>query len=241
MARALQLAAAAMAAEQLRLDAIAHNIANVDTAGFRRVLLAADAGETIPVYRRDQPEASLGTLATEPSRYYLALDPRPGANVVTRDPYDLAIDGDGFLMMQGGRLSRGGRLGVDAEGYLTISGVRVEGASGPVRVGTDQIEIKTDGTVQAKGNTVGRLRIVSIPTASLEPMGGGLYMVKDPSGLREGGGSVRQGMRERSSVNPMEEMVEMINGLRAYETAQRVMQAVDETTARLIEQVGRLG
>lgn len=241
MIRGLWFAAAAMSAEQIRQDAVAHNLANADTVGFRRLMVSLPEGQTTALFRRDVPGPALGAFGAGPPSPRLVLDLRPGDLAATDDKHDLAIDGPGFVVVGGGRLTRGGRLGADPEGFLTISGVRAEGTGGPIKVGNGRIEVHPDGTVQADGSAAGRLRIVTVEAGRLEPAGGGLYRTSDPSAMKAGGGTLRQGMRERSSVNPIEELVQMVAGLRAYEAAQRVMQASDETLAQAAGQVARVG
>lgn len=241
MIRGLRFAAAAMSAEQTRQDAIAHNLANADTAGFRRVMVSIQEGQVMALSRRDVAGPALGALGTGPHSPRLVLDLRPGSLATTGDPHDIGIDGPGFVAVSGGRMARSGRLGADPEGFLTISGIRAEGLGGPIRVGRDRIELQPDGTVQADGSAAGRLRIVTVEPGRLEQAGAGFYRASDPAVLRDGGGTLRQGVRERSSVNPIEELVQMVAGLRAYEAAQRVMQASDDTLAQAAGQVARIG
>jgi flagellar basal-body rod protein FlgG len=247
--RGLQFAAAAMTAEQTRQDAIAHNLANASTPGFRRILVALESGAPTELHRRDRVAPSaIGDMGAGPDAPRVVVDIRQGSLAQTGDKTDLAIDGPGFLAAEGGRYVRSGRLGVDTSGNLTIGGVRVVGenaggAAGPLKVGDVNVVIGEDGSVRrVSGEGLGRLRLVSIEARALAPAGDGVYRVLDARGVKDGAGSVlRQGVREHSNVNPVEEMVQMIAGMRSYEAAMRVIQTTDESLARAAEQVGKVG
>ncbi len=237
MLRILRAAASAMSAEQMRAELVAHNLANSETDGFHRLLVTVRPGETQRVFRRDNP-APLGSLASGPGPAQAAVDVRSGALVPTGDPRDLAVEGRGFVLLEGGRLASSGRLEVDAEGYLTLRGARVQGAAGPVRVGGQQFRVRPDGAVEVAGQVAGRLRVVDVPPQVVSVVGPGVYAA--PAGqLRDVGAGVRAGFRQQGAVNPVEELVQLVAGLRAYEAAARCVQVADETAARLAE-VARL-
>jgi len=233
MLRVLRLAASAMSAEQVRADLVAHNLANSDTDGFHRLVVAVRPGEPQALYRRDAA-SEVGSVASGPGEPYAAVDVRPGVLVPTGDPYDLAVEGGGFVLLQGGRLASSGRLGVDGEGYLTLRGLRVQGVDGPVRVAGQSFRVRPDGTVEAGGRAVGRLRVVDVAPHAVSVVGSGLYAAPEQS-LRDGRAAVRVGFRQRAAVNPVEELVQLVAGLRAYEAAARCVQVADETASRLAD------
>ncbi|MDR7417237.1 MAG: flagellar basal body rod C-terminal domain-containing protein [Armatimonadota bacterium] len=231
MLRVLQSAAAAMTAEQVRTDLIAHNLANAQTSGFHRLVVAVRPGQEAVLHRRDTG-IGLGSLAGAPPAPQAAVDPRPGVLVPTGDPRDLAVEGDGFVVLEGGRLASSGRLGVDTEGYLTLRGIRVEGREGPIRVGSAAFTVRSDGAVAVEGRVVGRLRVVR--TASLSPAGSSLYQAP-PASLQEVSSAVRTAFQEQPAMNPVQELVQLLAGLRAYEAAAKCVQVADETMGRLSE------
>ncbi len=233
MLRILRAAAAAMSAEQARADLVAHNLANADTEGFHRLVVAVRPGEAANLYRRDTA-ASVGWVASGPADLQAAVDLRPGVLVPTGDPRDLAVEGRGFVLLEGGRLASSGRLGVDGEGFLTLRGVRVQGADGPVRVGGGDFRVRADGSVEVAGRVVGRLRVVEAAPESVAVAGPGLYRAA-AGALREGRALLRPGFQQRPGVNTVEELVQLIAGLRAYEAAARCVQVADETASRLAD------
>jgi flagellar basal-body rod protein FlgF len=238
MVRGLQAAAAAMAAEQTRVDLIAHNLANADTAGFRRLVAVVRPGPDAALYRRDIGTL-LGALVAGPPAPQVVLDRRVGVPVATGNAADVSVDGEGFLLLEDGRIARSGTLGVDPQGFVTLNGVRVLGQDGPIRARAGSVEVGRDGTVLQGGRTLGRLRVVSAPPDAITPLGSGTYTAP-PQSLRDRPASVRSGVRERPPTNPVEELVQLIASLRAYEAAQRCIQTTDETLSRWSDQVARI-
>lgn len=233
MLNVLRVAAAAMSAEQVRADLVAHNLANAETDGFHRLVVGVRPGHAQPLYRRDTA-VEVGAVAAGPGGPEAAVDLRPGVLVPTGDPHDLAVEGPAFVLLEGGRLASSGRLGVDTEGYLTLRGFRVQGAEGPVRVGPQNFQVRPDGTVEAAGRRVGRLRLVEVAPQAASVVGPGLYAAP-PQALREGRGLLRTGFQQRPAVNAVEELVQLIAGLRAYEAAAKCVQVADEAASRLAD------
>lgn len=256
MLDALQIGATGMQAQQVQLDTIANNIANVATPGFKK----ARVSFTDMVMRSAmevRPEGAADGQETGP----LALVPRLGSGVglarvakvfdqgdlkQTGSALDVAIKGDGFLevsMPDGARaFTRGGTLKVGADGMLL-------GPSGHplkpgIQVPTDAtgIVIQSDGRVmiampnQAAPIDAGQLEMVRFASAdSLQPRGDGLYVATDGSGEpisgtagQDGSGQLAQGYVEGSNVNLVDEMVNLMVAQRAYEASLKVVQASDE-------------
>ncbi|MCS7173176.1 MAG: hypothetical protein N0A24_07245 [Armatimonadetes bacterium] len=230
MLHVLRSAASAMTAGQVRVDLIAHNLSNAQSSGFHRLVVAVRTGQEAALHRRDTGTA-LGSLPGGPEALQATVDPRPGVLVPTGDPRDLAVEG-GFLVLEGSRLASSGRLGVDAEGYLTLRGIRVEGREGPIRVAGTAFTVQPDGTVVVEDRVVGRLRVVR--AASLSVVGPALYQAP-PGTLQDAPARVRTGFHEQPSVDPVGELVQLLAGLRAYEAAAKCAQVADETMGRLAE------
>lgn len=233
MLRVLRAAAAAMSAEQVRADLVAHNLANADTDGFHRLVVVARPAEAVGLYRRDTA-ALVGTVGLGPAHPQASVDLRPGVLIPTGDPRDLAVEGRGFVLLEGGRLAGSGKLQVDGEGFLTLRGVRILGADGPIHVGGQSFRVRPDGSVEAGGRVVGRLRVVDVPRESLSVVGPGLYGTA-AGALRKTRAVLRQGFQQRPEVNTVEELVQLVAGLRAYEAAARCVQVADETASRLAD------
>src|SRR5512147_1378457 len=147
-------------AAQTRLDALANNLANANTAGFKaeRVLQRAErAGEIAP------PVTAVPTPIT---RERVETDFSQGPIEKSGNPLDIAIAGDGFLLVKtelGDRLTRNGSLAIVNAGYLaTCDGHRVQGTSGDISIPESPVVIGADGSVRAGEQKVGQLRIVTV-------------------------------------------------------------------------------
>ncbi|HHY37374.1 MAG TPA: flagellar hook-basal body protein [Clostridia bacterium] len=189
-----------------------------------------------------------------------------GPLIETREPLNVALKGPGFfevLTPAGLRYTRQGVFTLLPDGTLaTIDGHVVMGDAGPLTIrqgqrtqvgnagGTEStgIVISSDGTVSVGGIEVGRLRVVQFDDTSLMLKEGnslfapgGATEIPAALGRSEAGGTeVIQGFIEGSNVNPVEEMVEMITIMRAYEMGQKVIQAHDETLGKAVNDVGRV-
>jgi flagellar basal-body rod protein FlgG len=252
MIRALYTAASGMDAQQTNIDNVAHNLANVNTTGFKKSRVefedlvyqevraagsAASATTEAPVGL----EMGLGTRAVATARDFSAGNMRS-----TGGPLDLAIQGDGFfkIAMPDGTdaYTRAGTFHLDAQGSIvTAEGYALEpGISIPTNA--TSISISNDGVVSATipGQTatqeLGTIEIATFPNAGgLRPLGGNLFQPTTASGDEEVGspgtdarGTLQQGFLEDSNVSVVEEMVNMIIGQRAYEANSRVVKAADE-------------
>jgi len=238
-------------AQEKRLEIITNNLANVNTAGFKRDLPLFE-GIGRPVGTSKEGSGSLVPSPTFEMLHQVFTDFTPGAIRTTGEPLDLAIEGEGFFSVQtpqGIRYTRGGSFTIDAEGQITTQeGLPVLGTGGPITLPPGIIQIDAEGRISVKGTEVG-----AQPTEiDLLP----IFRFTDPSQLKkvgqtlfeavEGGavpfpeGRIRQGALEGANVNPVEEMVAMITVMRLYESAQKAIQTADEIAAKAANEVGRL-
>ncbi len=231
MLKGLYQAAAGMLARARAQDVNAHNLANAGTAGFRREIAALQAQRT------GTQAAGRGVLPAQFLRSYSMTDLRPGLMEHTGAETDLALDGPGYLVAQtsaGPRLLRGGPLRVNPRGELaTLAGDALQGADGnPIRVAGKPWQVREDGSVLSGGAVIGQLQVVQ-PSGALQRQGGVLFSAAATRPVT-GGVRVLQGFREHANVEPVKEMVEMIAGMRAYESAQRAVGAQDSSLQQLL-------
>jgi flagellar basal-body rod protein FlgG len=252
---ALYIAATGMQSQQLHVDTIANNIANVNTTGYKKGRVGfAD------LMMRENQRVSQPT-ADEMRAGALGGTQRIGAGVgiaslskvfdggdlkKTENAFDVAIQGDGFLeiaMPDGSRaFTRGGTLKVNRDGMLVTQAGHVLKPSISIPENTQAIVIGADGRVlvrQAGQNTqveVGQLEMVrfNAPT-QLSALGDNLYRSTEGSGEalpgrpgEDGMGTVAQGFIEGSNVKMVEEVVNLMVAQRAYEASVKVVQASDE-------------
>jgi flagellar basal-body rod protein FlgG len=159
---------------------------------------------------------------------------------------DLAIDGDGFFVVdtpQGEAYTRNGSFTISPEGLLVDSrGNPVLSDAGELYLAGGEVSVSADGEVSVAGEPVGKLRLVDFPKPyQLTKTAGALLSASDqvipePAGLA----TVRQGYLERSNVDVLREMVEMIASYRAFETGQRMIQIQDESLAKATNDLGRV-
>ena len=228
-------------AAQTRLDAIANNLANANTAGFKaeRVLQrAAQAGEIAP---------SLTTVPTPITRDRVETDFSQGPITQSGNPLDVALATDGFLVVKterGERLTRSGGFSIDSAGYLaTGDGSRVQGTSGDINISASPVVITADGGVRAGEQQVGQLRLVNVedPTRLVRESGtrfaAGNQALTD---VTPGRVRVVQGAIEGANLAPVAGLVALIETVRGFETYMRAAERLDQVTAKAISEVGRV-
>lgn len=257
MLRSLYTAATGMEAQQLKMDVIANNLANSNTAGFKKV------------------RAEFEDLLSETLRGGEAPDPRGGANptplqcglgvrtgstarsfaqgelLTTGNQLDLAIQGGGFFRVQRPAgdygYTRAGNFRADATGRVVTGGGDALDPEITLPADTTQVTVKADGTVWATqaGSSapqqVGQVQLYTFPNPTgLEAVGGNLLVQTPASGDptaanpgESGAGTLAQGYLEGANVRAVEEMVEMIATQRAYELNTNVIKTADQMLQRI--------
>ena len=244
---ALYVGAAGMRGHQLEIDAIAHNLANVNTIGFRRgitsfseVSAALSSTATNGIFGSEQPSFRGAGITAATTLSALSGDLRQ-----TGEPLDVAIDGLGFIEVIRAdgtpAYSRAGHLRVNDSGELTT----LEGATlAPgIQIPSDarEVLIKEDGRIVAvteggESTELGQIELVTFPNAAaLKPVGANLYVADSAAGEpqaatpgQSGMGTLRQGYVETSNVQMADELVSMMLAQRAFELNSRVVQAADQ-------------
>ena len=241
MIRGIYISASGMLAESARQDAIANNLANADTVGFKRSETTARPFVDYLVSSVGMPGTpTVGPVAmgTQVERTETIL--RQGSLQTTNNPLDLALAGDGYFAVEtpeGRRYTRDGSFRVGADGTLmTKEGYQVAGENGAIRLGTGAVKVGQDGVVSQGGRRIGALEITALDPTTVEPQGDSLF-----TGQVGGAATARvhQGHLESSNVQVVEEMVELIRVMRSFESNQRAAKAQDETLAEAVTRVGR--
>jgi flagellar basal-body rod protein FlgG len=246
----LYSAATGMEAQQMNLDTIANNLANVNTPGFKRSKIEfqdllyqkprsagsdAGGGNIVPT----GVEIGNGSRVASTSKEF-----SQGQLTATGGNLDLAIQGDGFYEVQRPdgttAYTRDGSLKLNATGQVVTSdGLPVLGGFQPIPSGTTSISVAQTGEVtiqNATGSQTFRLTLTRFANpGGLRSLGGNLYQETPASGTPETGnageqgfGTIMQGYTESSNVNLVEEMVNLITAQRAYEINSKSIQASDE-------------
>lgn len=251
--RALSIAATGMSAQQLNVEVIANNIANINTTGYKRtraeftdLLYQVERVQGVPAQSGDAlvPEGAQLGLGTRLSAIRLLNIQGPLAE--TGNQLDLAINGPGWFQVTspaGETLyTRTGAFNLSATGQIvTADGYPLEPAL-TVPAGTTGVEINQTGEVFARVEgqpdpiSVGQVTLANFTNpAGLSALGGNLFQPTDASGPAATGlpgepsfGKLQQGYLENSNVDPVKEITELIAAQRAYEMNSKVIQAADD-------------
>ena len=230
----LGAAASGLSAQGKRMDALADDIANVNTAGYA------------PERTSFSELVSAGTRAGVELRD-VGPDVRQGALEETGRPLDLAIDGEGFFQVSrpGGQIAlvRAGAFSVDASGQLvTATGERVfPPVTLPPGTDADALRVDPGGLITVNGQPVGQLQIVTVPApGGLLPDGDGEYTATPASGApAPARGAIRQGVLEASGTDLAEGAVETFTTRTAFAASASSLHAQDEMLGALMELAAR--
>lgn len=251
--RALSIAGTGMSAQQLNVEVIANNIANINTTGYKRtraeftdLLYQVERVHGIPNQTGEGviPEGAQLGLGTRLSAIRMLNIQGPLAETGNR--LDLAVNGPGWFQISGPNgetlYTRAGAFNTNAGGQIvTADGYLIEPAI-TVPAGTTAIEINQTGEVfaklqgQANMASIGQITLANFPNpAGLSALGGNLFQQTEASGAAVSGlpgsisfGTVQQGYLESSNVDPVREITELISAQRAYEMNSKVIQAADD-------------
>ncbi|MFW7377896.1 MAG: flagellar basal-body rod protein FlgG [Oligoflexus sp.] len=252
MMRSLYTAATGMEAQQITIDTISNNLANVNTTAFKRS--RANFHDLLyQTLRAPGQTSSTGTMA--PSGIQIGAGSRvssvekmfnEGAIRITNKTTDLMIEGEGFFRVQKDdgtiAFTRDGSFKIDNQGRLvTTEGFPlVPEVVVPERITHDKIHVTVDGTISARvgseAEVLGQIQLANfVNPTGLDSLGRNLYGATPASGEpivstpnTQGFGRIGQGELEGSNVNIVEEMVNMISGQRAYEINSKVIQTGDQ-------------
>jgi flagellar basal body rod protein FlgG len=229
MFRGIYSVATAMNAAAQSQEITAYNLANATVPGYRT------RGVQYETFNRvlDSSASDLPALGTQIARGF--TDFTSGGLQQTGEPLDLAVKGDGFFVVQGPNgpmYTRDGAFRRTPRGeVLTTGGYPLLGRRGPLVLpaGALDVSVGPDGSVRADGNPLDRLQLVSFQNPkALQPVGTTLFSAPAEAGLRESTGGVVQGAREGSNVQPANEMVNLMAGLRYFEMSARAMRTISE-------------
>jgi flagellar basal-body rod protein FlgG len=252
MLRAFSTAATGMNAQQMIVDTIANNLANINTVGFKQSQVSF---QDLMYLQLQEAGREVATGVVAPAGLEIGSGVRPASTLKvftqgeaenTQRDLDLMIEGDGFFKVQlpsgQTRYTRDGSLRVNATGQLvSSSGYQLE-PSISIPANARSISVGVDGTVtvfvgsDSSASTVGQLTLSRFPNASgLKAEGENLFSETPASGAAvtgtasvDGMGGIRQGFLERSNVQMVRELVNLITAQRAYETNSRAIRAGDD-------------
>lgn len=242
-------------AHERRMQVFANNMANVNTAGFKQDEEAFKA--VFPRPHAAIPGIGYGAglaqqIMAKPlgaaervfaSPHIMKTTFESGRIKLTGNPLDLAIQGSGFFEVktpQGARYSRNGMFSLDHQRRLVTNlGYPVMGARGEIKIPVGKLEITTQGEIKVDDKPVDRIRVMEFPDDQMpQKFAEGLFISDKGAVARNP--QIQAGHIEESNVNALGEMVKMIQGMRSYESAQKLIQAFDRMAETAIQDVGRV-
>ncbi len=258
--RSLSIAATGMLAQQMNVEVISNNIANVNTTGFKRQRAEFQDLLSQDLLRAGTNSSDTGTVV--PSGIQIGLGVKPAAvyriteqgNItITSNDLDMAINGKGYYAVElpsgDTGFTRAGAFGrspdgdlVTANGYIVQPGITIPTNAIGISVNAQgQVSATIQG--QTAPQVVGQLQLATFANeAGLQAIGDSLFLETTASGLATlgnpgaaGFGTIQQGALETSNVNVVSEITNLITAQRAYEMNSRVIQASDEMLSSVVQ------
>lgn len=261
MIRGWYTGASGMNAQQNRLDAISNNLANVDTAGYKRDITVTKSFPELLIRRTNldgvfkvhdgsiDEAPIIGTLGLGVETNENYIDFSQGSFKITNTKTDVAFGGKGFYVIDtpmGERYTRNGNFHIGKEGLLlTKDGYPVLGEKGYIHVEDDKFKINQDGVIfsEETSEEIDRFKVVRFDNERyLQKVGNSFYSTNEiagPAHIAEGEERPQflQGYTETSNVNVVNEMVQMIEVNRAYEASQKTITTEDSMMGTLWQKV----
>jgi flagellar basal-body rod protein FlgF len=252
MIKGLYSAVSAMVMNANRQQVISHNIANIQTPGFKQILT------TVQDFMQNQAVYTSGNLQSRPVEYVgtLGLGSQVGPDYIdfgagamqnTNNPLDFALQGNGFFTVKtpdGNRYTRDGRFLRDADNTLvTVDGFQVlDDAGQAIELPDGEVSVTQDGAISVNGTAVATLGIgvFTAPETELQHTEGNLFTGPAASTSEEVP-QVVQGYLESSNANVSQLMTQLVEVGRSYEAAQKLVQSQDELLGKTIASLGRIG
>jgi len=260
--RSLDIGATGMLAQQLNVEVISNNLANMNTTGYKRQ--RAEFQDLLYQDLRRVGSSSSDTGTVVPTGIQLGLGVEPAAiyrittqgNIqITENPLDLALEGKGYFMVElpSGetaytrdgtfQLSPNGDI-VTGDGYIVQPGITIPPDAVSVTINSSgEVNVQIDG--QTTPTLVGQFELATFPNEpGLDAIGDNLFLQTEASGNETvaapgtaGFGTMLQGAVETSNVNAVQEITNLISAQRAYEMNSKIIETSDE----MMQQVSNLG
>lgn len=233
-----------------RLDVVSNNLANANTAGFKKDKLSFEA----VLYDTGRANSLQGGGGTTPvfSGETFFTDFSQGSIQQTGNPLDVALEGNGFFEVngpQGIAYTRQGNFKLDGNGRLVTSEGYPVSPEITIPANATQVAVGNDGTVSVympgenAPTTVGTLRVVDFPKPyALQKTGSALFVPADPQVTPEPMANIKviQGALEGSNVNAISEMVQIIEASRYFEACTKVIRSFDDMAGKAANDLGKV-
>jgi flagellar basal-body rod protein FlgF len=237
MDAAMYKALSGAVAQMRRLEVTAQDLANVNTSGYKGQRLSFSE---VLANRLPPDERPGGLVAVAGQRTNLGQGEIQG----TGNPFNLALEGDGFFVVQtsrGERYTRNGAFTLKADGTLiTPQGDALLGEGGPIQITGAKMEVAGDGTVSSDDGELGKIRIVRFADPRRVIKEGANLFVSDAANVQQAADPrVLQGSLEQSNVSPIDGMLSLIALNRQFEASERAMKLMDSVTEKMLSDGAR--
>ena len=247
MNRGYYTAAQNMINQQRRIDAISNNIANVNTAGYRKdeIVLNTFQEQLFLVSKRRETSGVCYQTYVDTSKTNL----EQSGFEFTESIFDMGIYGNVYFNVRYSKdgeiyQTRNGQFGLDDEGYLWLGGVgRVQGQNGDIYIGNDEFVVTEQGVIlDLQANVIDTLMLTYIPQgADIHKEGDTLFLYEGDEQLPEDETYVvLQGAYERSNVDAIKEMTQAMEAHRMYEASSKILQYFDTINQRAAREIAEL-
>ncbi|KAJ49933.1 flagellar basal-body rod protein FlgG [Clostridium tetanomorphum] len=263
MIRSLYTAVSGMITQEAKQDVITSNLANVNTVGFKVDNMAAKEFDQVLLYNYDKivggknVRQDIGTISLGSKIDDVVTNFTQGMIQKTDKPFDFAIEGGGFFVVQrndgvatNNYYTRDGHFHLNSKGFLVndsgdnVMGRNVQsGALEPIKLTGDEATADSNGNISINNRPTYKLQLVDFrgnnaanDYKSLKKVGDNLYSGNNAREYNDI--TVRQYNLEKSNVNVAREIMDMMTVMRTFETTSKVIQTIDETLGKAVNEVG---
>ncbi|MDP4108455.1 MAG: flagellar hook-basal body complex protein [Bacillota bacterium] len=225
------------------LDSISNNIANADTAGFKKDKVVQSAFGELMINRMDGKRTELSNISLMNAAEENVSVFTEGPLKSTDSALDFAVLGQGFFGVQtpnGLKYTRNGEFGLDSEGYLTLPGCgRVMGQNGAIYLGSDDVSADTGGNLYVGGKLMGTIRLYGFTDyAGLKTDGNGLF-TGNGAALPQNT-EIAWKTLEGSNVDVSEQMTDAISSQRSLQSCSEALKMVDQILEKAATQIAKI-
>ncbi|KRQ87037.1 Flagellar basal-body rod protein FlgG [Caloramator mitchellensis] len=253
MLRGIYTAASGMITKQVQLENLSNNVSNINTAGYKKQKVSLKSFEELVLMNKDKQVGDksfprrIGTIELGVGIDGTRTNFSQGDLEKTDRILDFAINGDGFFTVEdengSKKYTRDGRFKIDSEGNLIatngykVIGLDENGYEKTIKVNSENITLNPDGTISGTDN-------LKFLITTFEDKNQLLRDANDFYNSKADGNPVatdiKQGFVEKSNVDTIEVITEMMSIMRSYESSQKVMQSLDETLSKTVNEVGNV-
>lgn len=232
MNKGIYIALSGAVLKNTQMEIISQNLANAASIGYKKDKVSFK-DYLFPLTQEIPDGRSMSELSE------IKTDFSEGTMIKTGNMFDIALDGRGFISLEGDYYTRRGDLKKSSDGYLTaFNGFKVLGNAGPIYLPAGAIQIDNKGDIFVNGMLIDTIKLVDFNSnVKLSRAGESLYRTPD-KGLKANV-FVKQAYLEASNVDVVREMVSMIETLREFETFQKAIRAFDEASEKINNELGR--